>query len=248
MPRARSRSSAIAAVASSRAWRTSARRLGPVLQPVLGPAELHAQRDQPGLRAVVQVALDAAQLRGLHVERAAPRSGQLVDPGAPARAARGRAEHGVHGDARSQARPPAKTGQKKPPPAMPDREHDQTPPGPPETAALHRRAAARPRGCAHARATATCSATGGEADHTHIGQNVPAPVAAQMTVTARPRPPPGSPIASSALRRCAPAPCRCRSPVMVVIHRVRATGRSTAGSRLAAGTRAPARASARRAA
>jgi len=39
---------------------------------------VHRQRDEPGLRAVVQVALDPPQLRGLDVERAAPRAGQLV--------------------------------------------------------------------------------------------------------------------------------------------------------------------------
>ena len=53
--------------------------LGPVAQALLGAAEQHAQRDEPRLRAVVQVALDAAQLRRLDVERAAARAGQLVD-------------------------------------------------------------------------------------------------------------------------------------------------------------------------
>jgi len=36
----------------------------------LGPAELHGQRDQPLLRAVVQVTLDPSQLRALLVHRA----------------------------------------------------------------------------------------------------------------------------------------------------------------------------------
>ena len=37
------------------------------------------QRDEPRLRAVVQVAFDAPQLGGLDVERALPRTGQHVD-------------------------------------------------------------------------------------------------------------------------------------------------------------------------
>ncbi len=53
--------------------------LGLVGEPLLGAAEVHAQRDEPGLRAVVQVALDAPQLGGLDVERPLPRAGQHVD-------------------------------------------------------------------------------------------------------------------------------------------------------------------------
>ena len=37
------------------------------------------QRDQPGLGAVVQIALDPAQLGRLHIERSAARAGELVD-------------------------------------------------------------------------------------------------------------------------------------------------------------------------
>ena len=44
-------------------------------EPLLGASELHRQRDQPRLRAVVQVALDPPQLGGLDVERAAPGCG-----------------------------------------------------------------------------------------------------------------------------------------------------------------------------
>ena len=46
---------------------------------LLGAAELHAERDQPGLCAVVQVTLDPPQLGRLHVERSAAGAGQLVD-------------------------------------------------------------------------------------------------------------------------------------------------------------------------
>ena len=45
----------------------------------LGAAELHGQGDEPGLRAVVEVALDAAQLRGLRVDGLATRSAEGVD-------------------------------------------------------------------------------------------------------------------------------------------------------------------------
>ena len=79
IPRARSRSSAIAAPASSRACAHELGDLGTVVEPLLGAADQHRQRDEPRLRAVVEVALDAPQLRGLHVERAAPRARQLVD-------------------------------------------------------------------------------------------------------------------------------------------------------------------------
>ena len=53
--------------------------LGLVGQPRLGAAELHAQGHEPRLRAVVEVALDPAQLRVLHVERPAARARELVD-------------------------------------------------------------------------------------------------------------------------------------------------------------------------
>ena len=53
--------------------------LGLVGQPRLGAAELHAQGHQPRLRPVVEVALDAAQLGVLHVQRPAARARELVD-------------------------------------------------------------------------------------------------------------------------------------------------------------------------
>ena len=70
MPRARSRSSVIARRASPRASLEQLARLGRVaVELVLGQAERHRQRDEPRLRAVVQVALDPAQLLGLGVRR-----------------------------------------------------------------------------------------------------------------------------------------------------------------------------------
>ena len=50
-----------------------------VLQALLGAAELHAQGDEPRLGSVVQVALDAPQLGGLHVEGARAGARELVD-------------------------------------------------------------------------------------------------------------------------------------------------------------------------
>ena len=49
--------------------------LGLVVEAGLRAAEVHAQRDEPCLRTVVQVALDPAQLGGLDVDRAAARAG-----------------------------------------------------------------------------------------------------------------------------------------------------------------------------
>ncbi len=46
---------------------------------VLGQAERHRQRDEPRLRAVVQVALDPAQLLGLGVDRAGAGARELLD-------------------------------------------------------------------------------------------------------------------------------------------------------------------------
>ena len=71
--------------------------LGMVVQALLGAAELHAQRDEPRLGAVVQVALDPPQLRGLDVQGAAAGAGRARRrarrararaPGAAARGAR----------------------------------------------------------------------------------------------------------------------------------------------------------------
>ena len=44
------------------------------LEPLLRQPEAHAERDEPGLRAVVQVALDAAELGVLILDRARRRS------------------------------------------------------------------------------------------------------------------------------------------------------------------------------
>ena len=71
MPRERSRSSAIAFLASL--WApviSSCAPSGSVADLLLGHAEVHRQRHQPRLGAVVEVALDPLQLRGLGVDRA----------------------------------------------------------------------------------------------------------------------------------------------------------------------------------
>ena len=81
MPRTRWRSSTRAVALASRASASSLRAAaGSRLDQLLGQADGHAQRDQPGLGAVVQVALDAAQLGGLRVDRVGPGDGQLGDP------------------------------------------------------------------------------------------------------------------------------------------------------------------------
>ena len=62
--------------------------------PQLGAAELQRQRDQPRLRTVVQVALDAPQLGRLRVDGLAARAREHVDPRAQ-RAAPACDEHPV---------------------------------------------------------------------------------------------------------------------------------------------------------
>ena len=74
MPRARSRSSSSASSRRSaprRAARGAA--LGIRLELLLGHAEAHPERDEPRLRAVVEVALDPAELGLLDVDRAGAR-------------------------------------------------------------------------------------------------------------------------------------------------------------------------------
>ena len=141
MPRARSRSSAIACARLARGRaRTSAAASGRSVEPLLGAAELHAQRDEPGLRAVVQVALDPAQLGRLHVERAAPGARQLVDPrrqpgSRASRAARRRdaTRACTPTGSRSRAHSPAATRPEPPPPESqsPARRMQSAPPMPP---------------------------------------------------------------------------------------------------------------------
>ena len=81
MPRTRSRSSASAVPLDSRASASSLRAAaGSRSTSLLGQAEAHAQRDQPGLGAVVQVAFDPAQLGRLGVDGVGPGDGQLRDP------------------------------------------------------------------------------------------------------------------------------------------------------------------------
>ena len=81
MPRASSRSSLTAACASSRAWAISS--LAPVgvgREALLGEAERDGHRDHPLLRAVVEVALDAAALGVGRGEDALAGAAQVVDP------------------------------------------------------------------------------------------------------------------------------------------------------------------------
>ena len=56
------------------------RAIGVIGQPLLGAPKLHAERDQPGLGSVVEIALDPAQLGRLNVECSAARAGQLINP------------------------------------------------------------------------------------------------------------------------------------------------------------------------
>ena len=80
MPRTRSRSSDRACRWTRRASASSRAAVGIGAEQFLGEADAHAERDEPGLRAVVQVPLDAAQLGGLGVDRVGPGLGQLAHP------------------------------------------------------------------------------------------------------------------------------------------------------------------------
>ena len=81
MPRARSRSSRSASPAPSRASASSSpRRLGVVGELLLRHAEAHPERDEPRLRAVVQVALDPPQLVSGRVHRTGARRREDADP------------------------------------------------------------------------------------------------------------------------------------------------------------------------
>ncbi len=78
-----------------------------VAEPGLGPAELHGQRDQPLLRAVVQVTLDPPPLRLGRVDHPLAADLQLGDPGGqvPARAEQPAGERAVReGQAAGQLR------------------------------------------------------------------------------------------------------------------------------------------------
>ena len=50
---------------------------------LLGHPDAHPERDQAGLRAVVEIALDPAKLGLLHVDRAGTGRLELLDPMAP---------------------------------------------------------------------------------------------------------------------------------------------------------------------
>ena len=51
-----------------------------VVETLPGAAEIHRDRDEAGLGTVVEVALDALQLRRLHVGRGGPGAGEVLDP------------------------------------------------------------------------------------------------------------------------------------------------------------------------
>ncbi len=123
MPRARSRSSLIALDASTRALRTSSAASGWSSRRSSARPSCMLKRDEPGLRAVVQVALDPAQLGGLDVQRAAARAGQHVHAlgqlllarrmqrAPPDRRQRVQAERGDHAEQRPEE-PEAEPGQR----------------------------------------------------------------------------------------------------------------------------------------
>ena len=106
MPRARLRSSSSASrVLAPRLGEELLRRGGIGGELLLGHAEAHAERDEPRLRAVVQVALDPPQLRLLLVDRTGARLLEHRDP--LLRAAPREGDGGVQeqGDGESEDRP-----------------------------------------------------------------------------------------------------------------------------------------------
>ena len=162
MPRARSRSSAIAWRASRWASWIRRRTSGWSSHAQLGAAELQRQRDQPRLRAVVQVALDAPQLRRLRVDRLAARAREHVDP-RPQRAPAAGHEHavvqrdqrvGAAGRRQAQQRPGRPERAARPPAAMSaatspsgsSRRRRRAPTRTPHGAPPRRRRHAQPRG------------------------------------------------------------------------------------------------------
>ena len=81
MPRTTERRSAIAADGRGPGLADRpARGLGVGLELLLGHAQAHRHGDQPGLGAVVQVALEPAQLGRGVVHRLGPAAGQHLDP------------------------------------------------------------------------------------------------------------------------------------------------------------------------
>ena len=82
MPRASSRSSAVAAASSSIASSSSSAVVaGSRLELVARQPQVHRQRHQPLLGAVVEVALDPAPLRVAGLDDPRPRGAQLLDLG-----------------------------------------------------------------------------------------------------------------------------------------------------------------------
>jgi len=75
---------------------------GVVAELLLGHPEAHAQRNQPRLGAVVQVALDAAQLGVLSLDRTAPARLERLDAAGEAAPTRASHDQVVHADCRGQ--------------------------------------------------------------------------------------------------------------------------------------------------
>ena len=131
-----------------------------------------AQRDEPGLRAVVQVALDAPQLGGLDVERAAAGARELVDALGELRLALGPNSRLAVDDIASTTQyarggDDEKTGQNTPPPASRPGDASQARDGR-ERRPSRRRSG---RGLAHAQRSPTCTATAiGSPNQTQTGQ------------------------------------------------------------------------------
>ena len=99
---------------------------------LLGPAEVHAERDQPLLRAVVQVALDAAALGLGAVERGGAARVELLDPGLERVAARARRAGGGRRTRSGRPSRPSSTARAATTPTTPtDREpRSRAPPAP----------------------------------------------------------------------------------------------------------------------
>ena len=179
---------------------------------LLGHPDAHAECDETGLRAVVQVALDAPELRLLHVDRAGARGLELLDPVAshvfPA------AEHDRRVDARGDTEPQQHPGRPEVPTLGEQPLGDEVQPDRCEDPELDRQ-----------RATPTCLPLdlgsfehehhpGGNAEHQgqrkdrlrrpEVAVGV---VSAQTTLNSRPRPPTTTArITSARLRRASRLP------------------------------------------
>ena len=104
IPRTRSRSSSSASTGAARASRETKRALRIGSQLLLGHPHAHAERDEPRLRAVVQVTLDPAQLGLLDVHRSGAARLEPLDSVLPA-ARRRRPHVRLRARARAEGRP-----------------------------------------------------------------------------------------------------------------------------------------------